>query len=680
MIAALEILLQMCELERKNKKIVCEFITRAVKVLSNENDETPLTADLYNNLGVAEYRSGKFMEASESFKKATEQCIALEVDSDDKIRRILNFTYAVARSMEASGHLLDAHEMYKMMYAQCPQFARPLLRLGSMSEERGNKAEALEFYTEALRKDPNSKEAWLMLGNFHMKNQELGPAQRKYEHVIEMTAPHKSIADEDTKKEVEDQTDVYALLAMASIWLNTLNMRGSNQEQIERHTFRALDLYCKVLRKYPNCAIAANGVGCVLAHKGHVNRARFIFGKVKHTRPDYRDVYLNFAALFNAAKRFDMACNNYTSCEKLFPMELNAKLYIMTAKAQLKDGHFSDAERTLKKGTRSFPDDTALFVSNAHLRQLHAIRMLCQRKLTTQDAIAALDHISCAKKVFEDVSKNEMRIYSKHVAEQATERQKQCAEILNSSSEYLNKAELYEAREKERRRKKFEAFAAQAQLMYDEKMAREKKEKEKMIEMEITRKAAMEKAEEQRALWVIKQKANNEGKPKRKRGKTTAVDSTGQSNNSPIINETDNKNRRRRKKARKDVDSGGMKISTMSSGEGTQKPVVAATDEKVEPRQSNEDDKKNYKSKAFISTDDDSDLDSTEYINPAQLNQSNTQECNAQCDSKPLKRPSSDHSCIQPRKRRVISSDEEDMFKSDDFPEAEELKDVEDAT
>jgi RNA polymerase-associated protein CTR9 len=53
--------------------------------------------------------------------------------------------------------------------------------------------------------------------------------------------------------------------------------------QEKRHQDRALSMYKAVLRNDPRNIWAANGIGCVLAHKGHVVEARDIFAQVCST-------------------------------------------------------------------------------------------------------------------------------------------------------------------------------------------------------------------------------------------------------------------------------------------------------------------------------------------------------------------------------------------------------------
>ena len=65
-----------------------------------------------------------------------------------------------------------------------------------------------------------------------------------------------------------------------NIWLQTLYNPHKDKEREKRHQQRALQMYKKVLKDDPKNIYAANGIGAVLAHQGHVREARDIFAQV----------------------------------------------------------------------------------------------------------------------------------------------------------------------------------------------------------------------------------------------------------------------------------------------------------------------------------------------------------------------------------------------------------------
>ena len=59
-------------------------------------------------------------------------------------------------------------------------------------------------------------------------------------------------------------------------------MPTRDKEKEKRNQERALQLYKTVLKNDPRNIWAANGVGCVLAHKGYISEARDIFSSVSN--------------------------------------------------------------------------------------------------------------------------------------------------------------------------------------------------------------------------------------------------------------------------------------------------------------------------------------------------------------------------------------------------------------
>ena len=84
--------------------------------------------------------------------------------------------------------------------------------------------------------------------------------------------------------------------------------------QEKRHQDRALSMYKSVLRNDARNIWAANGIGCVLAHRGHPNEARDIFAQVREATADFCDVWLNIAHIYVEQKQYvaavQMVSNN----------------------------------------------------------------------------------------------------------------------------------------------------------------------------------------------------------------------------------------------------------------------------------------------------------------------------------------------------------------------------------
>lgn len=65
-----------------------------------------------------------------------------------------------------------------------------------------------------------------------------------------------------------------------------------------------MTMYKAVLRNDSRNIWAANGIGCVLAHKGHINEARDVFAQVREATADMCDVWLNIAHIYVEQRQF----------------------------------------------------------------------------------------------------------------------------------------------------------------------------------------------------------------------------------------------------------------------------------------------------------------------------------------------------------------------------------------
>lgn len=60
------------------------------------------------------------------------------------------------------------------------------LRLGIMARDSGQIHEASKWFKQALEVDSENPDIVAYIGNLHMRNSEWGPAQKKFEKILEM--------------------------------------------------------------------------------------------------------------------------------------------------------------------------------------------------------------------------------------------------------------------------------------------------------------------------------------------------------------------------------------------------------------------------------------------------------------------------------------------------------------
>ena len=112
---------------------------------------------------------------------------------------------------------------------------------------------ASDWFKEAAHHNVDHPDSHLLLGNLHMAKGEYGPAQKKYEKVLDNVAT---------------KTDTYAMLSLGNIWLETLYQSIPDMEKKKRHAERAFNFYKQVLKLDPTNVYAVNGMGAVLAKTG----------------------------------------------------------------------------------------------------------------------------------------------------------------------------------------------------------------------------------------------------------------------------------------------------------------------------------------------------------------------------------------------------------------------------
>lgn len=73
---------------------------------------------------------------------------------------------------------------------------------------------------------------------------------------------------------------------------------------MRRHEERALSMFKAALKVSPKNIWAANGIGCVFAHKGMLSESRDIFAQVREATAEFPDVWLNIAHIYIEQKQY----------------------------------------------------------------------------------------------------------------------------------------------------------------------------------------------------------------------------------------------------------------------------------------------------------------------------------------------------------------------------------------
>lgn len=97
-----------------------------------------------------------------------------------------------------------------------------ILRLGCMHRDKGQIFDASDWFKEALQIDPESPDAWTLIGNLHFQKEEWGPGQKKFERIL---------------KSEKTAHDTYANVALGNVWLQTIHTPTRDQVNFYDNSF-----------------------------------------------------------------------------------------------------------------------------------------------------------------------------------------------------------------------------------------------------------------------------------------------------------------------------------------------------------------------------------------------------------------------------------------------------------
>lgn len=202
-------------------------------------------------------------------------------------------------------------------------------RLGCIARDLGQIHDASVWFKDALQVDNHNPDCWSLIGNLHLRQREVGAGQKKFEKIL--------------NNEVS-KTDSYALVALGNVWLWTLHEQKMERDKEKRHQERALAMYKQALKIDPRNMLAANGIGAVLAHAGHVTEAREVFAQVREATADFPDVWLNIAHIYVELRQYVSAVQMYENCLNKFFKYDNVEILVYLARAFYRAGKLHECK------------------------------------------------------------------------------------------------------------------------------------------------------------------------------------------------------------------------------------------------------------------------------------------------------------------------------------------------
>ena len=148
--------------------------------------------------------------------------------------------------------------------------------------------------------------------------------------------------------------DVYAQLSLANIEFETAMISEGRKKQ--DHLNFALKIYKRVLQRDDSNIYAANGIGMVLAERGHLTYARDIFTKVRDSAFDAPDPAINLAKIQIQLKKYPAAIQLFQTCIQSFgPGDAGLHLSYLAAAYKVA-GMNAECLKVLQRAVRLFPE------------------------------------------------------------------------------------------------------------------------------------------------------------------------------------------------------------------------------------------------------------------------------------------------------------------------------------
>ncbi|CAM9129407.1 unnamed protein product, partial [Choristocarpus tenellus] len=270
----------------------------------------------------------------------------------------VSVTFNLALLHEKQGHHEAAQELHKAILAEHPTYVHSYLRLGSIARDSGQIHEASKWFKQALDIDSENPDILAYIGNLHMRNLEWGPAQKKFEMILDLPTL---------------RGDSYAMLSLGNIYFSNLEDRT----KYEKHLQYAANFYQEVLKEDDANAFAANGLGMVLAEKGMLDQAKDVFARVREISAEVlADVWINLAHVYLAQNKHNEAIRLYQNCLKKFHGGREASVHVYLAHAYFDARQYRECMQTLLKALHVSPNNLQLWYNLALTRETFAVAVL----------------------------------------------------------------------------------------------------------------------------------------------------------------------------------------------------------------------------------------------------------------------------------------------------------------
>ncbi|KAL7074104.1 hypothetical protein ACQ4LE_006593 [Meloidogyne hapla] len=486
----IEALIELAQLlEQLNPQESLQLYLRVATLLKEEIG-VDIPAEILNNIGSLHFMLNELDESKKYFQEARDHIISegMENLNDEAAALLITISYNLGRVNEQLCLFDEAEKLYRDIIRQRPNYMDCILRLGCLIRDKGDLHHASMLFKESMSVNPTHPDPWTLIGNMHMAKEEWGPGQKKFEHILKLT----------------NNTDVYSFVALGNIWLEML-FSSRTREKDALYRDRALSYYTRVIKLRPHNIWAANGVGCVLAHKGAFLDARDIFSQVREATADFPDVWINIAHIYMEQKQYVSALQMYKNCMTKFDRNNDIQLMGYIARAYWKAGKIIECREYVEKILKEEPDKLVHQFNHAVVLQKMATQVLKDVKSNLEAVTNAVEDLKIAERTFKSIAGTppEVVAKAKYISRTVCANEAQsCTDLTKQAKVYLERAQQKD--EEERRQKAIQE--EQRQRIVEQQAEEERrKQEERLQELEKLKQLRQEYVDKTKEILKLKQ-------------------------------------------------------------------------------------------------------------------------------------------------------------------------------
>ena len=485
-----------------------------IQIYESQSNQVP--PEIYNNIAALLFSTNSLDESEKYYNLALKRCEEERVRDEEHYGSIMyTIKYNMGRLYEARHELIKAEDTYKEILTKQSMYIDCYLRLGCLKRDQGLLFEASDHIKETFRTDPDNLEAWTLIGNLHFSKLELTPCQKKFERILDRTRAN---------------PDIYSLLSVGNVWLESQYQPIKDQEKLNLHQGRALNFFKAALKHDPRNIYAANGIGCLFAAKRMFNEARDIFSQVREATADFPDVWINIAHIYVEQQQYAAAVQMYENCLKKFYNNANTDILLYIARAFYKANKMNECKKTLLRARYIDPHDITILCNLAKVLKTLARQIFEDRKSTYHAVVSAEYELKLARMYF--VHYLQLRDQRSFIDSDTVKREERlCADLLLQVERSIKMDAEQRDREEKLRRQEQEEQLKQELLRKEEEENRKKLEdQQRKEELETRRREILRRQEEakQKMLNPIvenpdEEHSGDDGRPRTKKAKKSKV-------------------------------------------------------------------------------------------------------------------------------------------------------------